>query len=406
MTDILVRQAVTSDVSAIADLRSIGFGSDAATVRQHIFDNPRYTVDDIVMAEVDGKTVGTACAFPTKMWIGGVPITMGAVASVTTHPRSRMQGVARAMNEYLLQRMAADGLAISTLFPADHTLYHRYGYAPAAIWHAYSINPQNLPYFEDVAAVRPYRPDDFPALQSLYRGTQLSQRDGRLSRSVAWWKRFTAPDQRTDNRQLVVFDDDGITGYAKFLRAPNNVLKITEFVAHSDAAYRGLWTYIGSEAEISAIQYLAPPDDPIFHLLNTPIDSERGNRGWIFNDIYHATSTFMLRVINLSQALTERFYPADLRGKYILRVTDPHLPENQSPLQLRIVDGRAETHPAGASAVDIETDIITFSAIYGGFLHPADARRLGKLIADDDAVAWLGRAMAARPLFIQQADWF
>ena len=405
MNQISVRQADISDIDRIAELRSIGFGSDAAVVRQHILANPRYTLDDIIVAQVGGETVGTACAFASQMWLGGVPLSMGAVASVTTHPRYRMRGVARAMMEYLLQRMSANGLAISTLFPAEHTMYYRYGYAPAAIWHAYSISPQNLPYFDDVAHVRQYRPDDCPALQSLYRGTQLSRRDGRLSRPVAWWKHFTAEEKRTGSLQLVVFDDGGVAGYAKFLRAPNNILKITEFVAHTDAAYRGLWTYIGAEPEVDAIQYLAPPDDPIYHLLNIPADSEGGNRGWIFNDIYHATSTFMLRVINLSQALTDRFYPADLRGQLTLKINDPHLAHNSQPLQLRIVDGRAETHPTD-TAPDVETDIVTFSQIYCGFLHPADACRLGKLTAPDDAVVWLGRAMAARPLYMPQADWF
>ncbi len=405
MSQISVRQAEVSDIDRIAELRSIGFGSDEKIVQQHILANPRYTLDDIVVAELAGEIAGTACAFPTQMWLSGVPVSMGAVAAVTTHPRYRMRGVARAMMESLLHRMAENGLAISTLFPAEHTMYYRYGYAPAAIWHAYSISPQNLPYFEDVARVRDYRPDDCPALQSLYRGTQLSRCDGRLSRSVAWWKKFTAEDQRVGSRKLVVFDDGGVEGYAKFSRVPDRVLKITEFVAHTDAAYRGLWAFIGAQAEIDAIQYLAPPDDPIYHLLNTPTDSEGGNRGWIFNDIFHATSTFMLRVINLSQALTARFYPADLRGKHTLKINDPHLPQNSRPLTLRIVDGRAETHLAD-TAPDIETDIVTFSQIYAGFIHPADARRLGKLAASEDAVAWLARAMAIRPLYMPQADWF
>ena len=405
MSQISVRQAKISDIDRIAELRSIGFGSDVNMVRQHVLSNPRYTLDDIIVAAIDGEVVGTACAFSTQMWLSGVPVSMGAVASVTTHPRYRMRGVARAMMEALLQRMADAGLAISTLFPAEHTLYYRFGYASAAIWHAYSIAPNNLPYFEDVAHVRQYRADDCPTLQSLYRGTQLSRRDGRLSRSIAWWKKFTTEDQRVANRRLVVFDDGGIEGYAKFLRTTDRKLKITEFVANTDAAYRGLWTFIGSEPEVDAIEYLAPPDESIHHLLNIPADSEGGNRGWIFNDIYHATSTFMLRVINLDAALTSRFYPADLQGRYVLKINDPHLPQNNTPLQLRIVDGRAETHPAH-NAADIETDIITFSQIYCGFLHPAAARRLGKLSAADDAVTWLGRAMATRPLYIPQADWF
>ncbi len=406
MTNIVVRPAEVSDIESIAQLRSIGFGTDAAVVRAHIKNNPRYTIRDIVMADVDGESCGTACAFSAPMWLSGVPVSMGAVAGVTTHPRYRMKGVAKAMMLYLMRKMADDGLAISTLFPAEHTMYYRYGYGEAAIWHHYSINPQNIPFFDEISAVRPYRDDDRPALQSLYRGTQLSRNDGRLSRPTAWWERFTDAAQRTGMRRLMVFDDDGVAGYVKLVLDAKKTLRINELVAHTDAAYRGLWAYVAAQPEVTAIKYHAPADEPLYHLLNTPTDSFGGGRGWIFNDIFHATSTFMLRVINLAQALTERFYPANLQGQVTLKIADPQLPHNSTPLQFRVVDGRAETHPASADAVDVETDIITFSKIYCGFLHPAHARRLGKLTAGDAAVEWLGRAMATRPLYIHPTDWF
>ena len=93
-------------------------------------------------------------------------------------------------------------------------------------------------------------------------------------------------------------------------------------------------------------------------------------------------------------------------GSRVLQIADPHLPQNQKPIRLRIVDGRGETHPAENETPDIRTDIVTFSQIYCGFLHPVQARRQGKLSGDDESVAWLGQAMAAKPLFIHQNDWF
>lgn len=406
MTEIVVRPAQKADVDTIAQLRSVGFGSNANAVRRHIADNPRYALKDIVMAEMGNDTCGTACAFPTQMWMSGVPVSMGAVAGVTTHPRARMQGVANAMMRYLLQKMAADGLAISTLFPADHTLYCRYGYGAAAVWHHYSIAPTNLPYFDEVSSVRPFRQDDMSALRSLYRGTQLSQNDGRLSRPKGVWQQFAQIKHPSIEQHLMVYDDDGVTGYVKYLIDAKKNLRIHEMISHTDAAFRGLWAHVATRPEVMAITCSTSADEPLFHLLNVPVDSHHGNRGWIFEDIFHGTSTFMLRIINLAQALTERFYPADLQGNVTLKISDPHLPDNGEPLHFRIVDGRAETHSAAEDAVNVEADIITFSQIYCGFLPPAFARRMGKLTADDAAVTFLQHAMTTRPLYMPQTDWF
>ncbi len=406
MTEISVRQATINDLDAIAYLRSVGFGSNQADVRARLQKNPYYNYRHIIIAEVDGKPVGTACAFPAKMWLGGTPIPMGAVAAITTHPRYRLQGVANAMMLALLKRMADKGLAISTLFPVDHPLYYKYGYAAAALWHAYSIHPHNLPFFAEIEHVRPFAAADLPALRSLYRGNQLSGADGRLARSEAVWRWILVDGPRAAQNYSVVYDDGGVEGYLQYTITDANILKITEIVAHTDAAFRGLWAYAGAQPEIASVDYIAPADAPIFHLLNTPADSHGGNRGWVFNDVFHVTSSFMLRVVNLAQSLTTRFYPADMMGSRVLKIYDPQLPANEHPLRFRIVDGRAETELASNRAPHIETDIITFSKIYAGFLHPAMARRLGKLDADDASVAWLGQAMAARPLFIHPADWF
>jgi predicted acetyltransferase len=160
------------------------------------------------------------------------------------------------------------------------------------------------------------------------------------------------------------------------------------------------------ETDVERIDILASADCSLNQLLITPNDAKEHTRSWVFNDIFHGVSSFMLRVINLSQALTERFYPSAMMGERVIQIADPHLPQNQTPLRFRIVDGRGETHSADNETPDIRTDIVTFSQIYCGFLPPAQARRQGKLIADDDSVAWLGQAMAAKPLYIHQNDWF
>lgn len=402
-----VRPAVAADMETINQLKTLAFGGGDPVIDAGLPTGRRCTVDTIIVAEADGQVVGTACAFPTQMWLSGVPVSMGAVADVTTHPDHRRQGIFQMMMAYLLQRMAKQNLAVSVLFPAAHPLYHRFEYAAAATWHAYSIKPENLTPFLERNHVRPFVEADLRALQSIYRGGQLSQADGRLTRSAERWGVLTGTAFRRDNKHIVVYDDGGVSGYLKYTLAAGGVLQVAEMFVATDAAYRGLWGYLATQPNIAAIDYVAPADDPILHMLTMPADRHGGNRGWCFDDVFHATASFMLRIINLPEALTARFYPHDMMGQCVFKIHDPRLSGNQAPLVLRLVDGRPEVHPAQAGQTPrLETDIATFSQVYCGFLSPEYARRLGRLQADDDTIAWLGKAMALKPLYIHQGDWF
>ena len=406
-TEITIRQATADDLDTIAYLKSVGFGSDQAVTRVNLADNPRYNISHIVIAEVDGQAVGTATAFPSQMWISGVPLQLGAVASVTTLPEFRNRGVATALMQHLLEKMARDGVAISALFPAAYTLYQSLGYGLAAVWHAYSLKPSNLPQFSETANVRDFVMDDLPSLRSIYRGSQLSLADGRVTRSNTWWEWLVSQTLREGNRHIVVYEGgDGVEGYLKYQIAEDHALKVVEMIVAGEAAYRGLWGYMASQPDIERIDYLAPADDPILHLMQIPGDSHGGNRGWIYDDIYHATLSFMLRVVDVGEALTSRFYPHDMMGHRVFKIHDAQLPANETLINFRIVDGRPDILPDEGKEPDIETDIVTFSQVFCGFMSPESARRLGRLKADDETILWLERAMAANPLFIQQGDRF
>ncbi len=402
--EIIVRPAKTSDLDAVARLHTLAWGGDEPERRSFVESNPRYSYRNIVTATLNGETVGAACAFPTQMWLSGVPVQMSAVGSVVTHPDHRRKGVFKAMMEYLLHRMAQEGVAVSALFPASHDLYQQFSYAAAANWHAYNIEANNLPAFAEAEAVRPFEMEDLPVIRSIYRGGQLSQNDGRLSRSNSWWDHLVSEKYRSGNKRIVVYDADGVEGYLKYT-LNENTLHVNEMLVSDDAAWRGLWGFLAAQS-VQAIEYVAPPDDPIFHLLKVPADHHGGNRGWIFNDIYHTTSSFMLRIIDLTEALTSRFYPQNMMGNRVLKIHDPLIPANSQLVNFRIVDGRPDTLPVDAQPPQIESDIATFSQIFCGYLSPETARKLGKLQADDESAAWLGKAMALKPLYIHSGDWF
>ena len=194
--------------------------------------------------------------------------------------------------------------------------------------------------------VRPFEPDDLPAMRSIYRGSQLSQADGCLTRSNRWWDRLVAEERRTGRNHIDVYDaGDGVEGYVSYTFHEDGLLEANELIVYSDAAYRGLWGTLAAQPNIKAINYLACADDPLLHLMTVPKDSRGGNRGWIFDDICHVTAAILIRITDLAEALTSRFYPHNMMGNRVIKLHDPQLSKNKEPLNFRIVDGRPDLIP-------------------------------------------------------------
>ncbi len=402
---ITIRPILPDELGKVARLRALGFDGEEEEELARLTNNPRYNFTHIVLAEYEGEAIGSTTVFPAKMWLSGVPITVGAVAGVTVLPEFRRNGIAGKMMNFSIMRMFAEGRALSVLFPFSHKYYRKFNYGTIGDLHAYRINPNNLFIFAEGHQVRPFKPEDLPIMRVMYKG-QLTWRNGWFTRSNEWWDKII---EHWPN--IMVFEnDDFIEGYYAYeiITAPNGEreLHIKEFFAAEDAAYRGLIGYLAAQNEGDVIEYLAPPDTPLRHTLRQPIADNAQNHGWIFNDLCHITPGLMGRIINLPAAMTARFYSRHMSGERTLQVTDPLIATNEQAIVFRLVDGRAETRPANGRKPQIKTDIGTFSQILCGYLTPMDARRLGRLEGDEDTCSWLNQAIVDSPLYIQPGDWF
>ena len=208
---VTIRPMQPEELDDVANLRIVGFGGEQEQAKTRLQENPRYDFSHIFVADYKGQLVGTATIFPAKMWLSGVPLSVGAVAGVAVLPEFRNNGVAAKLMNFSILNMHAQGHALSALYPFSHSYYHRFNYAAISDLHVYRISPGNIAVTGNVENVRPFVPDDLPMLRATYKG-QLTWHNGWFTRSNEWWDKIV---ERWLN--FMVFDNDGwIEGYFSY----------------------------------------------------------------------------------------------------------------------------------------------------------------------------------------------
>ncbi|QBI55362.1 GNAT family N-acetyltransferase [Streptomonospora litoralis] len=351
----------------------------AQTVREALLaptfdlDRIRETTElDRTLAAFDGpQPVGTAGVHSFTMALPGGPRPVAAVTGVGVWPTHRRRGVLSA----LMRRQFADirerGEDVAALFASEGGIYGRFGYGPAATALDFTLRTRE-------AALRPEAPRD-PALRlrlteagdarkgmAVVHQAAAVQRVGEFQRSSAWWNKVLRdpPAERGGHGPLlcaVAEDDAGPLGYALYRTkqqwdehgASEGSLRIKELYATSPAAYTLLWEHILTRDLVFQVSHdMAPPDDPLFHLLSDPYRARR-----------RQVDNLWVRLVDLQAALERRSYAAPVDT--VLEVADRHCPWNAGRWRLS-ADTTAARCSATEDSPEIRLDVSHLGAAYLG----------------------------------------
>ena len=111
---------------------------------------------------------------------------------------------------------------------------------------------------------------------------------------------------------------------------------------------------------------------------------------------------WMMRITDLPKALEARGYLPGVRASIDLEVTDAIIPENAGAWRVEIEGGSAcvkKSKSGGSGGAFIRCDIRALAPLYTGFTTPAQARLLGWIEGDDQAVK------AASSIFPGSTPW-
>ncbi|HVP14579.1 MAG TPA: GNAT family N-acetyltransferase [Terriglobales bacterium] len=344
------RPARRTDVETLAELGQLAYRVSSLEQRREFYtDHPRFSLRDVRVGELDGRIVASLVLYPLFVWVRGQRVPLAGVGSVAVSPEHRRRGVAEALMRAALRELRQQGRAFSVLYAFRGSYYRRLGYGVIEVVHQLAVSPSNLPASDETRRVRRLLLPDRHAVEAIYERV-AQQGHFALERSPQWWSRRLW-DYPGD---WVVYEGrrrGQIEGYLHYevdtTHGPFRLgLTLSEFVAATPEAHRGLVGYLGSLADqVQEIHHSAPGDNAWLATLLTAQNLRPGPEIGMMLDSGGVAHGAMLRVTDVKTALESFPIAPHARGEVVLEVDDPVLPLNARAWRVSVRDGRLRVRP-------------------------------------------------------------
>ena len=363
------------ELAALLDILSATFGFSREQGDQY---SRIVGVKNYRIAREAKEVIGGCALLPLGQYFGGVSVPMIGIAAVGIAPEHRGKRTATMLMQTALREMRERDIPISTLYPATLPVYRSVGYEHAGYRFDIHVPAKALIFKkrEEGLEVRPIAPRDEDTVRELYRRRAMHC-NGNLERSDFIWHRVKRPRGQAATGYLVIDPaTNRAEGYAYYVQResgmPHDIahspysLHLTDFVAQTPAAGRTLWQFLANHRSmIHEIVYQGTPDDPMLKLLPDRLYSARLLDHW------------MLRIVNVKEALLARGYPGAIAAEVHVDVHDELFSENSGRYVLEVLDGRAKVTSGGRG--DVTIDIRGLASLYTGHLSPHELLITGQL---------------------------
>ena len=376
------RPTAEEEFNALADILAHAFNFKAEDAAPWFDKAGR---DNIRTVRASDAVVAGMMILPMGQYFGGQEVSMAGIAGVGVKPTYWRQGYASRMMRDALAELREGDYALSTLYASNQPLYRAVGYEQAGGRYIARISPQKIDIVERTMTVRPFDEADREAVYALYK-TSAKGQAGALERSEYIWDRLSRLRWGNPAHGILVEDDRGtLQGYLFYRKTgptgDRHELSITDCVAHTERAARRLWTQISDFGPmVKAIELPSSPTDPFYFLLPHPFAKMQLWENWL------------LRIVNVERALSERGYPEALTATVELEVRDETLNANQGRYALSVTEGQVDLSRGGRGK--IECDIRALAAIYSGFATPQMLRSCGLLDGSEEELKTLAAIFA------------
>lgn len=202
---------------------------------------------------------------------------------------------------------------------------------------------------------------------------QARLNNGNLDRNEAIWQRVFEPPEKGTLYAYLIGSPAQPEGYIIFTQEKEQI-DIRDWALLTAAAAKRVSTFLGDHRSlIKEVTWWGSLVNPFLLLLPEQSPTLVKQTNW------------MLRIIDLPTALTQRGYPPELSAELHLDLKDDLLPANNGKFCLQVSQGKGKVDRGGNG--DFQLDICHFASLYTGFLSPIQLKQLNYLQAPPAALA-------------------
>jgi predicted acetyltransferase len=313
------------------------------------------------------SVVGGFIEIPMGIFAGGRSVPTVGLAGVAVAAEARGTGVAKAMLSTWLRDLHEKKIATSVLYASTRALYRSVGYEPAGTHTRGTVHVDALRSLGSRdGTFEPLTAADHEAIAAVYR-EHARAHTGRMDRGPYLWGR--------------VFSFRGAPNHGWLLRGPNGPVAwvtlrqtdgpddfkkvlVEDHFAVDDQALRRLIGFLSTFGAMARELTIAGPC-ALWDLMPEHRADLRVVEPWL------------LRVIHVPSALTERGYPEGFEGTLRFAVDDALFSENEGPWELRVRGGRAEI--TRVPSAELSLSVRGLASLFTGYATPSRLRLLGEL---------------------------
>ncbi len=323
----------------------------------------------------DGEILGGMAIIDMGQWFGGRKVRTGAVTSVGVAPEGRGIGAASKMLSNSLKEMRDRGMAISTLFPSSVRVYRSKGYERSGVKLTYEAPVKEMRSNLNKLIVEQASNDEEMVLLFNERARQSN---GNLDRGSLLWDLITKSDGRPFYKYYIR-DEKQILGYINYQQSRSgDHIRVRDMVSSTpQSSERILKFFSDHRTVIDTVSWNGPPSDPIDFSMEEQETALKSSRDW------------MVRVLNISDALEQRGYAAGVNASIDLEFTDKEIPENNGIWSLTVNAGRGSVKKIASSSSKqiLNLGPRGFAPLYTSHYSATDLKIMGMINGPEEIIS-------------------
>ncbi len=316
------------------------------------------------------RLVGGLCFYRMGQWFGGHQLDCAGYSGVAINSADRGRGACGQLLRQTLRENFEEGFPLAALYASTQQLYRSVGFEQAGVRTQYELPMSSIgPGCRDLDIHRFAEPPI--DLLDRVASERARNSNGNPARTHGMWQRLIHPFDCHGTVTYLLGNLQSPEGYLIIRSATRaggvpQALVSSDLAANTPAALERLMALIYDHRSMcDGFVWNGPPNDSFLLSADEQFAKVRDTMRW------------MLRILNVREALSQRGYPPDLRETLHLHIDDPLIEENRGAWTLSVDGGEGRVQRGGDGTIRIE--VRALAPLFSGMYSASELALLGRL---------------------------